>query len=193
MNRDDIDHAITWHDTSDTYQPATLPLSDFLQNTEAGRILELTVPEHQGLRVFIDRDCMNNMQAHAQKDISREQAGILCGHAYVDIDGAHYINVTAAIAVNTLADSVHFRFQKDSWQQVWEELEGSYNILGWYHTHPGMGVFLSPADLRTQELYFAAPWQIALVLDPVRLEIGVFCGREGKDLMTGSWKGMKGS
>jgi hypothetical protein len=43
-----------------------------------------------------------------------------------------------------------------------------------------MGVFLSATDLHTQKLYFSAPWQIALVLDPVNQESGTFYGADGE-------------
>ncbi|MEM0481590.1 MAG: hypothetical protein QXM16_01705 [Nitrososphaerota archaeon] len=40
-------------------------------------------------------------------------------------------------------------------------------IVGWYHSHPSLGLFLSPIDIRTQ-LTYQALYQnaIALVIDP---------------------------
>lgn len=52
--------------------------------------------------------------------------------------------------------------------------------LGWFHTHPGHGIFLSPADLNVSYTYFNRPYQIALLLDnmsPVKndsLVLGIF-------------------
>jgi hypothetical protein len=53
-------------------------------------------------------------------------------------------------------------------------------ILGWYHSHPGHGIFLSGTDLNTQRLSFNKIWQIAIVYDPLRHEIGYFYGADGK-------------
>lgn len=40
-------------------------------------------------------------------------------------------------------------------------------IVGWYHSHPGYGLFLSAIDVRTQLAYQALyPKSIALVIDP---------------------------
>ncbi len=57
-------------------------------------------------------------------------------------------------------------------------------IVGWYHSHPGLNVFMSPIDIETQRTYQAMfPKAIALVIDPVQfsvswkisdLKIGVF-------------------
>lgn len=50
-------------------------------------------------------------------------------------------------------------------------------VVGWFHTHPGHGVFMSPTDRRTQAM-FTYPWQIGIVLDPVHNTWGVFSGPE---------------
>jgi len=119
------------------------------------------------------------MEKHAANDILREQAGILCGQSHID-DGQLYVNITAALPVDTVSDSAHFVFHETSWPAIWNRLDGSSTILGWYHTHPGMGVFLSATDLRTQKLHFSAPWQIAIVIDPVTGQSGLFAGSEGE-------------
>jgi proteasome lid subunit RPN8/RPN11 len=42
-------------------------------------------------------------------------------------------------------------------------------IIGWHHTHPGLGVFMSGTDISTQLRYQAFfPEAIALVMDPVK-------------------------
>jgi len=55
------------------------------------------------------------------------------------------------------------------------------NALGWYHSHPGYGCWLSGIDVSTQMLnqQFQEPW-LAIVIDPVRtissgkVELGAF-------------------
>ncbi len=42
-------------------------------------------------------------------------------------------------------------------------------IVGWHHTHPGLGVFMSSTDVSTQQRYQAFfPEAIALVMDPMK-------------------------
>jgi len=38
--------------------------------------------------------------------------------------------------------------------------------VGWWHSHPGFGCFLSDVDLITQEVVFYEPYHVALVVDP---------------------------
>ncbi|MBS7658208.1 MAG: hypothetical protein QW476_00520 [Candidatus Bathyarchaeia archaeon] len=49
------------------------------------------------------------------------------------------------------------------------------NIVGWYHSHIGCGVFMSNIDIQTQlKLQQFSPYIIALVVDPIAGEFGVF-------------------
>ena len=67
--------------------------------------------------------------------------------------------------------------------RIHETLETKYpgkKIVGWYHTHPGFGIFLSGMDLFIQNNFFNQPWQIATVYDPKAEEEGTFIWRGGK-------------
>jgi hypothetical protein len=55
-------------------------------------------------------------------------------------------------------------------------------MVGWYHTHPDWGVFLSGMDLFICEHFFNKPLDVALVVDPCRQDRGWFqwtMGAEG--------------
>jgi len=55
------------------------------------------------------------------------------------------------------------------------------NLVGWYHSHPGYGCWMSGIDCSTQQLnqQYQEPW-LAIIIDPVRtcsagkVEIGAF-------------------
>jgi proteasome lid subunit RPN8/RPN11 len=173
---------ILWQESQNIYQPVRRPLPDFLSTIELTS-QDASPARHDDtpLLVFLEQTCVANMRQHAERDICREQAGILCGQAYIS-DGQHYVVVESAPAVDTLGDADHFRFHLNSWPGMWNHLDRGCNIIGWYHTHPAMGIFLSASDLRTQQLYFSSPWQIAVVIDPVGQRIGVFYGTLGSSL-----------
>jgi proteasome lid subunit RPN8/RPN11 len=50
----------------------------------------------------------------------------------------------------------------------------SPTFVGWYHSHPGFGIFLSDADVFIHRNWFGHPFQIAFVVDPQDEEEGVF-------------------
>lgn len=47
-------------------------------------------------------------------------------------------------------------------------------IVGWYHSHPGFGVFMSGTDVITQRRYFPRDFHVALVIDPINGDRGFF-------------------
>jgi hypothetical protein len=40
------------------------------------------------------------------------------------------------------------------------------HLLGWYHSHPPLGLMLAPGDVEAHARFFTRPWQVALVLSP---------------------------
>ena len=68
-------------------------------------------------------------------------------------------------------------FTHRTWEYVNDEKDKKYKdkkIVGWQHTHPGYGIFLSRYDLFIQENFFNLPWQVAYVVDPVADKRGFF-------------------
>jgi proteasome lid subunit RPN8/RPN11 len=62
--------------------------------------------------------------------------------------------------------------------QLNNELEDRFpgkQMVGWYHTHPRMDVFLSSYDTWLHESFFGKPWQVALVIEPYADRGGFFC------------------
>ncbi|MBS7625473.1 Mov34/MPN/PAD-1 family protein [Candidatus Bathyarchaeota archaeon] len=51
---------------------------------------------------------------------------------------------------------------------------GGRSIVGWYHSHPGLGAFLSDVDVKTQLTLQQFSHVIALVVDPLKEEFGFF-------------------
>jgi proteasome lid subunit RPN8/RPN11 len=53
------------------------------------------------------------------------------------------------------------------------KLEG--RIVGWYHSHPGYGIFMSETDLNTHsKLLQFSPFVVAVVVDPEINEFGIW-------------------
>jgi len=53
-------------------------------------------------------------------------------------------------------------------------------IVGWYHSHPGHGLFLSQTDLDTHmQFYQFSPYAVSLVADPKSGEFGVWIYENG--------------
>ncbi len=74
-------------------------------------------------------------------------------------------------------------FTHETWAHISNVKDAEFaeqRIVGWYHSHPGFGVFLSPQDVFIHRGFFDLPWQIALVVDPRSAEEGFFVWRDGE-------------
>ena len=125
------------------------------------------------------------MTEHAGRWVAHEQAGILLGRAYRDPRGFQFTVLAAALPVEDAEASIaQVKMRAAAWPAIWQGVQQNpgQQIIGWYHSHPGYGIFLSATDRTTQNAYFAAPWQVAVVVDPIRGEFGVFAGCDADPL-----------
>ncbi len=47
-----------------------------------------------------------------------------------------------------------------------ERVRGDRILVGWYHSHPRLGIFLSGTDVQNFRLYHSDAYQLAIVVDP---------------------------
>ena len=93
------------------------------------------------------------------------------------------IVVAALPALQAAERTAQITFTQDSWARILGELDERYpdqQIVGWYHTHPGYGLFLSEQDRFIHRHFFSNTAQIALVIDPLAHEEGVFGWVDGE-------------
>ena len=166
---------IIWEERDDVYKPISKTIRDF--TAERG-INETVSP------VYVKADALNSLKAHLASNLRVEQGGILFGNAYQDPVYGIYVEITAAVpAPATIGTGVHLEFTSDSWLGIMDYARHEHpqeNIVGWYHSHPNIGVFMSATDRNTQRALFSHPWCLSIVHDPVRLTIGYFLGESAR-------------
>jgi proteasome lid subunit RPN8/RPN11 len=132
-------------------------------------------------RIFIDEAAFDRICNNA--DNTREVGGILVGDALRDENGP-YVRVDDIIeALHAEESGTELTITHATWNHIHEQMDSTHKgkrILGWYHTHPNFGIFLSERDQFIQQSFFNLSFQIALVYDPVRKVHGVFSWRDGK-------------
>jgi proteasome lid subunit RPN8/RPN11/predicted nucleic acid-binding Zn-ribbon protein len=113
-----------------------------------------------------------------------EVCGVLVGT--LCWDGGPYLLIDGRIeGKHASHQSGSVTFTSETWDYIHEELAAKYpdkRIVGWYHTHPGFGIFLSNMDAFIHENFFSFPWEPAYVFDP-QAETEGFFFRIGKDLV----------
>lgn len=132
-------------------------------------------------RIFIDEAAFDRICNNA--DNTREVGGILVGDVLRDENGP-YVRVDDIIeALHAEESGTELTITHATWNHIHEQMDSTHQgkrILGWYHTHPNFGIFLSERDKFIQQSFFNLSFQIALVYDPVRRVHGVFSWRDGK-------------
>ncbi len=133
--------------------------------------------------IYISMETISQIKKHALEDTNRELGGMLVGEVN-EYDGKRYINITTSIpAQYTNQSGASVTFTHQTWDQVFRTMDKDYPdkiIVGWYHTHPNFGVFLSGDDLFIHKNFFNQEWLVAFVLDPVKNYSGFFNWKNGE-------------
>ncbi|HLL91044.1 MAG TPA: Mov34/MPN/PAD-1 family protein [Tepidisphaeraceae bacterium] len=149
------------------------------------RLVATDRPRRPTFEVVLERSAIDDIHAHGAARTDIEVCGVMVGNVYRDELGP-YLYVEAVIRGNAAAGrSTQVTFTDETWTTIHAELERAHagrRIVGWYHTHPGFGVFLSDMDLFIQDNFFNLSWQVAFVHDPVRHEDGLFVWRGGQSV-----------
>ncbi len=103
---------------------------------------------------------------HSMTHLTKEVAGLLVGKS-----AGKYLEIWDAVTGEQHGTPGYVQLDENVMSRVAEQLaqdgKGLY-IVGWYHSHPGLNVFLSPTDIDTQKRYqLMYPKAVALVIDPV--------------------------
>jgi proteasome lid subunit RPN8/RPN11 len=146
--------------------------------------------------VFLTQPAFVRVCSLSGRDTDNEVGGVLIGRWRVDKrSGERYIVAEAALpARHTRQGSAFLTFTQDTLVALHQEQEERYpgrRIVGWFHTHPRMGVFLSDYDLWLHRHFFPEPWQVALVIEPCSQIGGFFVWTEDGRMESHAYRGFR--
>jgi len=150
--------------------------------------------QHPPLFVFVTQNAFVRMCAHAGSDLENEVGGWMAGKYCRDsLHGTPFIVIDAVLpAVYTQQGAAHLTFTGDTQVALHNTLDAHFPdkvFLGWYHTHPRMGIFLSQWDAWLHQNFFPESWQVALVIEPHKSIGGFFIRQEDGSLDQQSYFG----
>jgi len=136
----------------------------------------------------------------------KEICGVCFGRVWQRADERYLVNVDECWpAPQMISSYASVSFTHEAWAAALDHLEAlrekapehGWRIVGWYHSHPGLGIFFSSVDENSHRTYFPRPWHVGLVIDPktkaegwfgwnsageiVRLEPEGFVSKDGCD------------
>ena len=164
------------------YEEKPMPLQDSLK--WASRY-EDQVDSH--VQIFFIQSAHQKCVEHVNSSMDKEVGGVLVGNVYFDsVESQTYVTIDDVIpALHTNSGETHVTFTQNTLVDLNKQMDDAYpgkSIVGWYHTHPRLGVFLSNHDTFLHRHFFPDPTHVALVVDPYYKRAGFFCWQNGKTL-----------
>lgn len=139
--------------------------------------------ESDDIKVYIKQDVYKALEKYALADVEHERGTIILGDFCEELGKTHVVISNYIEAKYTDASASTLTFTHETWDYVHKEHDAKYadkKIVGWQHTHPGYGIFLSNYDLFIQKNFFNIPFQVAYVIDPIQNIRGFFQWKNGK-------------
>ena len=138
--------------------------------------------QHDDVKVYMKQDVYRRIEEFAASDVAHELGSILLGYESTDMGKRHVVISEFIEAKHTDATASTLTFTHETWDYVHSEKDRLYpdsKIVGWQHTHPNYGVFLSDYDIFIQKNYFDLPFQVAYVVDPIARKRAFFQWKNG--------------
>ena len=140
-------------------------------------------PSAEFLRVYLHIEVMRAVEAHAASFPEREVGGVLLGKFAVYQDRPYVRVEQVVLGLKAEGSATQLTFTHETWRQINEAKDREHpdlQIVGWYHSHPDLGIFLSRDDLYIHRNFFANERQVALVVDPINHDRGLFVWQHGE-------------
>lgn len=154
---------------------------------------ERPFPRAAEFRVAFSGRARGHIHRHARENTQVEICGVLLGDVCRDADGPYLLITDAIRGEHAATQEGQVMFTHDTWAHINTVKDDEFPeklMVGWYHTHPNYGIFLSQQDVFIHANFFNQPWHVAYVVDPVREDEGVFIWRDGQpEVLKDFWVG----
>lgn len=136
-----------------------------------------------GERVYEDKNIYIHQKVYRQihrfsaNKTENEHGGILVGRVVNELGKENTIIEGFIEAKYNTATPTTLTFTHETWEHFHSEIDKKFKgkkIVGWIHTHPNFGIFLSENDKFIQQNFFTDTNQVAYVVDPIQQEEGFF-------------------
>ncbi len=133
-------------------------------------------------RVYISQPVYKEIHRFTQNKTTNESGGVLVGDVIEEFGKKNVVISAFVEAKYSKATPTTFKFTHETWDYIHKEIDEKHKgkkIVGWIHTHPDFGIFLSEYDKFIQSNFFNEDSQVAYVIDPIQGEEGFYCWVNG--------------
>ncbi len=162
------------------------------KNTKSMPIVENALPQNilpigerveENKNIYISQPVYKEIHKFTQNKTTNESGGMLIGNVIEEFGKTNIIVNGFIEAKFCEATPTTLKFTHETWEFVHKEMDKKFpgqKIVGWIHTHPNFGIFLSEYDKFIQENFFKEDYQIAYVVDPIQDIEGFYFWINGK-------------
>ena len=133
----------------------------------------IAVGDHveENKNIYISQSVYKEIHKFTKNKTTNESGGMLVGSVINEFGKTNIVISGFVEAKFCEATPSTLKFTHETWEYVHKEIERKHNgkkIVGWIHTHPDFGIFLSEYDKFIQQNFFSDEHQIAYVVDPIQ-------------------------
>ena len=147
------------------------PLTKQPDNMLPQNILPIGERVEENKNIYISQSVYKEIHKFTKNKTTNESGGILVGTVIEEFGKTNIVISGFVEAKFCEATPTTLKFTHQTWEYVHKEIEKKHNgkkILGWIHTHPDFGIFLSEYDKFIHQNFFSEAYQVAYVVDPIR-------------------------
>ena len=132
---------------------------------------------YENKNIYISQSTYKLIMRFTENKLTNESGGILIGAIINELGKTNIIIKDFIEAKYCESTPTTLKFTHETWEYFHKEIGKKHNdmqIVGWIHTHPNFGIFLSEYDRFIHENFFKEEFQIALVVDPIQKNEGFY-------------------
>ena len=141
------------------------------ENVLPQNILPVGERVEENKNIYISQGVYKEIHNFTKNKTTNESGGMLVGTTIEEFGKTNIVISGFIEAKFCEATPTTLKFTHETWEFVHKEIERKHNgkkIVGWIHTHPDFGIFLSEYDKFIHQNFFSEAYQVAYVIDPVQ-------------------------
>ena len=144
---------------------------ELTENMLPQNILPIGDRVEENKNIYILQSVYKEIHKFTQNKTTNESGGMLVGTVLEEFGKTNIIVSGFVEAKYCEATPTTLKFTHETWEYVHKEIEKKHpgkKIVGWIHTQPDFGIFLSEYDKFIHQNFFNEDYQVAYVVDPIQ-------------------------
>lgn len=146
-------------------------VNELPENMLPQNILPIGERVEENKNIYISQSVYKEIHKFTKNKTTNESGGMLVGTVVEEFGKTNIVISGFVEAKFCEATPTTLKFTHETWEFVHKEIEKKHKgkkIVGWIHTHPDFGIFLSEYDKFIHQNFFSEAHQVAYVVDPIQ-------------------------